>query len=33
MRLGTCRDRHAKIGEGFIGNEFFVRFMKDERFN
>lgn len=31
--LGTRVDRHDSIGKGFIGLEFFQRFMKDARFN
>lgn len=31
--LGTHVDRHDNIGDGFLGLEFFSRFMKDDRFN
>lgn len=31
--LGSHIDRHAPIGEGSIGMDFFKRFMNDERFN
>lgn len=31
--LGTRVDRHDSIGKGFIGLDFFQRFMKDARFN
>ncbi|MDE7427605.1 MAG: deoxyribonuclease IV [Muribaculaceae bacterium] len=31
--LGSRIDRHASIGKGCIGMEFFQRFMNDERFN
>ena len=31
--LGSRKDRHANIGQGLIGIEFFEKFMKDERFD
>ena len=31
--LGSRKDRHANIGQGLIGLEFFDKFMKDDRFN
>ncbi|MGD9808676.1 MAG: deoxyribonuclease IV [Deferribacterales bacterium] len=31
--LGSRRDRHAKIGEGEIGGEFFKKVVNDDRFN
>lgn len=31
--LGSRVDRHASIGEGFIGKEGFIRLMKDSRLN
>jgi len=31
--LGSHVDRHDNIGEGFLGLDFFSRFMKDDRFN
>lgn len=30
---GSRVDRHAPLGQGFIGRDFFVRFMHDERFD
>ena len=30
--LGSKVDRHDSLGEGFIGKDFFDRFMKDDRF-
>ncbi|MDG5799070.1 deoxyribonuclease IV [Marinilabiliaceae bacterium ANBcel2] len=29
---GSKVDRHASLGEGFLGKEFFIKFIKDERF-
>jgi deoxyribonuclease-4 len=31
--LGSRVDRHESIGMGLLGNTFFERFMKDERFD
>lgn len=31
--LASRIDRHAKIGEGTLGKEFFIRFVNDPRFN
>lgn len=32
-KLGSRIDRHAKIGEGTLGKDFFVRFVNDPRFD